>query len=86
MPRANGIYSIIHPASGATLSAYTYYEIYAGAGGGVATVNGTVINFGESSNIEVLVRKLNNVSGNLYLLGEIKSVSTGGTYIGGTYG
>jgi len=86
MPRANGIYSIIHPASGATLSAYTYYEVYAGTGGGVADINGTTINFGESSNTEILVRSIGNISGNLYLLGETKSVSSAGTYIGGSYG
>ena len=86
MPRANGIYSIIHEGSAAVLSAYTYYEIYAGAGGGVATVNGTVMNFGESSNIEVLVRNFILTSGNIYLLGEHKSVSSGGQFIGGSYG
>ena len=86
MPRANGIYSFIHDNTQVALSAYTYYEVYAGTGGGVAVVNGTTVNFAEGSNVGVLVRNFNYTSGNIYLLGEKKSVSSAGTYIGGSYG
>tara|TARA_R110000868_G_scaffold203969_4_gene451943 strand:+ start:19762 stop:20019 length:258 start_codon:yes stop_codon:yes gene_type:complete len=85
MPRANGIYSVIHPASGATLSAYTYYEIYAGTAGGTATINGTVVNLAAGTGFDIIVRTISSISGNIYLLGENKSLSSDGNYIGGTY-
>ena len=69
--------SIIHPASGATLSAYTYIEVYAGTGGGSATINGIPFVISEQSNIKIMVNSISAVVGNLYLFGLPISVFQG---------
>jgi hypothetical protein len=79
------MYSVVHSASTANLDNFAYYEVYSGAGGGSATINGTTITFSEGSNMEVLIRTLSGVSGNLYLLGVPVNVVLGSNVIGGTY-
>jgi len=69
--------SIIHPASGATLSAYTYIEVYAGTGGGSATINGLPFVISARSNIKIMVNSISAVVGNLYLFGLPISVFQG---------
>jgi len=82
--------SIIHSAStvdAARLTAFTYYNVYAGAGGGTATINGTLMNLGEGSDVSMIVRTINNltVTGNVYLLGDKKNVFDGSPIIGGSF-
>lgn len=69
MSSFHGIPSIIHPASGATLSAYTYIEVYVGTGGGSATINGMSFILSEGSSISIMIRSISDVVGNIYLLG-----------------
>jgi hypothetical protein len=69
MSSFHGVPSIIHPASGATLSAYTYFEVYVGTGGGSATVNGIPFILSEASTIKIMIKSISDVVGNIYLLG-----------------
>jgi adhesin HecA-like repeat protein len=69
MSSFHGIPSIIQPASGATLSAYTYIEVYVGTGGGSATINGMPFVLAAGSNIKIMIRSISDVVGNIYLLG-----------------
>lgn len=84
MSALSSSYSVVHSASTANLTAFAYYEIYSGSGGGTATVNGTTVSFAEGSNMEVKVRTLSGVSGNLYLLGVPINVVVGSTGLGGS--
>jgi hypothetical protein len=69
MSAFHGVPSIIHPASGATLSAYTYFHVYVGTGGGSATVNGMPFILSEASTIQIMINSISDVVGNIYLLG-----------------
>jgi adhesin HecA-like repeat protein len=64
-----GVPSIIHPASVATLSAFTYFQVYVGTSGGSATVNGMPFILSEASTIEIIINSISDVVGNIYLLG-----------------
>lgn len=86
MSAFNAIPPIIHPASGATLSAYTYMQVYAGTGGGSAIINGTSVILAAGSRFDVMVNSISNVSGNVYLLGVPINVMLGTSIIGGYYG
>jgi len=85
MSAASSPYSVVHSASTANVTGFTYYEVYSGAGGGTATINGTPINFGEGSNMNIHVRTISDVTGEIYVLGHQTSVVTGSNTIGGTY-
>lgn len=85
MSAFNAIPPIIHPASGATLSAYTYMQVYAGTGGS-AIINGTSVVLAAGSRFDVMVNSISNVSGNIYLLGVPINVMLGTSIIGGYYG
>lgn len=69
MSSFHGVPSIIHPASGATLSAYTYFHVYVGTSGGSATVNGMPFILSEASTIQIMINSISDVVGNIYLLG-----------------
>ena len=77
MAKINDVHSIIVPAETPDLSTHIYYEIYGGAAGCTATVNGILVNIGSSSNISI---KVNSISGGTgcYLLGEKRDVFAGG--------
>jgi len=77
------IHSIIHSGSSADLTNYVYSEVYAGTGGGSAILNGTLVSLAESSSIEVLVRSITGVTGNIYVLGDKKNVAVGSSSLGG---
>ena len=85
MSAFNAIPPIIHPASGATLSAYTYMQVYAGTAGS-AIINGTSVVLAAGSRFDVMVNSISNVSGNIYLLGVPINVMLGTSIIGGYYG
>ncbi len=86
MSAFNAIPPIIHPASGATLSAYTYMQVYAGTGGGSAIINGTSVILAAGSRFDVMINSISSVSGNTYLLGVPINVMLGTSIIGGYYG
>lgn len=77
--------SITHNAGLANLTGYTYYEVYGGASGGTATINGTPMTIGASSSLSIVVRTISDVTGEFYLLGSPISVSYGTTIIGGSF-
>lgn len=80
--------TIIHAASGVTaahLTAFTYYNVYAGTGGGTATVNGTPMALGEASSLSVVVRSIDTVTGEIYVMGDKANVSYGSPIIGGSF-
>ena len=83
MSSFHGIPPIIHPASGATLSAYTYMQVYAGPLGGSATINGTAISIAAGSRFDIMIRSVSSVIGNIYLLGVPNNVMLGTSIIGG---
>lgn len=88
MPVRSKLPSIIHSGStvnAASLTAFTYYEVYAGTGGGAATINGTHISMPAGSDLSMVVRTVSDVTGNLYFMGDKINVSDGSTYMGGSY-
>lgn len=86
MSAFHGIFPIMHPASGATLSAYTYMQVYTGTSGGSATINGTPISLAAGSGFKIMVRTIADVIGDIYLLGVPINVMLGTSIIGGYYG
>ena len=76
MARNNDIFSIIVPATSANLTAHTYTEIYGGNSGCVININGTSVNIGQGSTINIYVRTVSGGSG-CYLLGDPIDVYTG---------
>jgi hypothetical protein len=78
--------SIIHLASQANLTGYTYYEVIGGGvSGGTATINGTIMNIPSSINFGVVVRTISGVTGDVYLGGDPINVSYGSSIIGGSF-
>lgn len=86
MSSFNAIPPIIQPASGATLSAYTYIQVYVGTGGGTATINGTPMLLAAGSNFDIMINSISSVTGAVYLLGVPINVMQGTSIIGGYYG
>lgn len=90
MPVRSKLPSIIHSASTVTpavFSAHTYYEVYAGTGGGSALINGSTIQLPAGSDISMVIRTfdVSSVTGNLFLLGDKRDVSYGSNIIGGSF-
>ena len=83
MPLQNGIHSIIHTAANADLSAYTYTEVYAGAGAS-PTINGTAVTMAAGSLLPILVRSISATAG-VFVLGDKKTTSDPGGISGITY-
>lgn len=79
-------YPIIHRANSLDLTNYLYSMLYCGTSGGTATVNGLAITIPATSTIDVTIRSISNVTGDLYALGVPMNTITGSTYIGGSYG
>jgi hypothetical protein len=86
MSSFHGILPIIQPASGATLSAYTYMQVYVGTGGGSAIINGTSMALDAGSNFDIMINSISSVTGAVYLLGVPINVMRGTSIIGGYYG
>lgn len=76
MPKFNNIYSIVVPAESPIFSAHTYSEIYGGASGCTATINGTSMTIGAASTVTILVRSISGGIG-CYLLGDNNDVYNG---------
>lgn len=68
MPLLNDVHSIIVSASSATLSAYSFTEIYAAAAA-TPIVNGVQIAMAAGSSIKIKVNDISNSTG-CFLLGE----------------
>jgi hypothetical protein len=78
MPLQNGINSIIHSASTADLTAYTYTKVYAGVTAS-PTINGTLITMQAGSIIPILVRSI-SATANVFVIGDkINTTDPGGT-------
>ncbi len=90
MPLRSKLPSIVHSAStvtAAVFSAHTYYEVYAGVGGGGAIINGSFIDLPAGSDISMVVRTfdVSSATGNLFLMGDKINVSYGSNIIGGSF-
>jgi hypothetical protein len=83
MSSFHGYFPIIHAASGATPECHTYLKVYGGTGGGSAIINGLPINVGAGSTIDITVKSITGVTGNVYLLGMKKNVLEGSNTLGG---
>jgi hypothetical protein len=80
--------TIIHSGSSinaASFTAFTYYQVYVGTAGGTAVVNGITMNLAPSSLINMVVRSLSSVTGDIYLLGDKINVSYGSDTVGGSF-
>lgn len=64
--------SFMHPASGATLSAYCYTTVYASADA-TPTINGTLVSLGAGTSLNILVRSI-SATPNVFVLGDKISV------------
>lgn len=83
MPLQNGINSIIHTAAAANLSAFTYTQVYAGAGA-TPTINGTAVVMAAGSLLPILVTSI-SPTGSIFVLGDKKTTSDPGGITGVTY-
>jgi len=83
MSSFDGYFPIIHTASGATPECYIYLKVYGGTGGGSAIINNLPINIGAGSTIDITVKSITGVTGNVYLLGMKKNVLEGSNTLGG---
>ena len=83
MSSSRGYFPIIHAASGATPECYVYLQVYGGTGGGSAIINGTPINVGAGSTIDITVKSITGATGNVYLLGMPRNVLEGSNTLGG---
>lgn len=59
--------SVIHLSTAADVSAFTYTQVYAGAGGTV-TINGTSVTMAAGSTIDVRVKSITGAAG-IYVIG-----------------
>jgi hypothetical protein len=74
MPLHNGISSIIHEASSANTTGYTYIQVYAGAAA-TPTINGVAVNMAAGSTIDVVVKSISATS-NVFVIGDVISTSS----------
>ena len=82
MPNINDIHSIIVSADSANLTAHTYTEIYGGAAGCTAVINGVTVNVAAQSSVRLWVKSITGGTG-CYLLGENQNVFQGSPGLGG---
>lgn len=81
MAKINDIHSIIVPADAPIFSAHTYTEVYGGAAGCTAVINGTSVTMGGASSISIWVRTISGGAG-CFLLGENNDVIQGSPSVG----
>lgn len=77
---------VVHRATSANLNNFVYSQIYCGTSASTATVNGVAMTFAASSNVNLTIQSISNITGDLFLLGVPINVITGSTYVGGSYG
>jgi hypothetical protein len=79
MPLHNGINSIIHAASSADLTGFTYTQVYAGDGAS-PVINGTTVVMAAGSTIDIVVKTLSGTLTNVFVIGDaINTTNPGGT-------
>lgn len=90
MPIDNKIYSIIHSASTANTTAFTYSQVYASVAAS-PVINGILINMAAGTYLDININSISATAG-VFVLGEKANVGTGGlssngseTIIGGSY-
>jgi len=81
MSKLNNTFSIIVPAESPVFSAHTYTEVYGGASGCTAIINGIPVDIGASSNLTIVVRTISGGTG-CFLLGDNINVYQGSNYLG----
>lgn len=74
------INQVIHEATDADFTGYTYDKVYAGAGG-TPTINGNAVTMAAGSSIEILVKEISSTAG-IYVVG-IKKIHNPPQVIGG---
>ena len=91
MPLLHQTYSIIHSASTANTTAFTYSQVYA-ATNASPTINGVVVPMNAGNTLDVNINSISSTTG-VFVLGEKANVAMGGlstngdaTTIGGSYG
>jgi len=78
MPLHNGIPSIIHTATLADVTAYTYTKVYASVGA-TPTINGQAVAMVAGGTLDILVRSI-SATGNVFVLGDkVNTSDPGGT-------
>jgi hypothetical protein len=77
----NQVYSLIVPAGSADFTAHTYTQIYASAAA-TPTINGQAIAMAAGSTLNLKIRSITGGT-NCYLLGEMASVYSDTTRLGG---
>ena len=65
----NGTHSIIHSANSANLTAFTYTQVYAGSAS-TAIVNDTTLTLAAGSLLNIKIRSISGLTGNVYVLGD----------------
>ena len=65
--------NVIHPASEANFTGYTYTQVYAGAAA-TPTVNGVVVAMAAGHNINILVQSISSTA-NVYVIGYKKIIA-----------
>lgn len=76
MPLQNGIGSIIHSASTANVTGYTYFKVYASVAAS-PTINGTVVTMPAGVTIDMLVRSISPTA-NVFVIGDKVNTSDPG--------
>lgn len=80
----NRIYSIIHPASSANVTAFTYSQVYASSAA-TPTINGVSVSMAAGTILDINVNTI-SATANVYVLGEKVNLATDTQIIGGSYG
>lgn len=83
MPLQNGISSIIHSASSANVTAYTYTKVYASAAAS-PTINDVVVPMTAGLVLPILVRKI-SATANIFVIGDKVNTSNPGGITGKQY-
>lgn len=82
MPIDNKIYSFIHSATTANLTAFTYSQVYASIAAS-PTINGIIVPLAAGTSLDININSVGGALTGVFLLGEKASVGMGGTSTGG---
>ena len=83
MPVSNRIFSIIVPAASANFSAHTYSQVFVGSTAGGATINGQAVTLAAGSKLDIMVKSIASITGDVYLVGDKKDTFTGSVNLHG---
>ena len=72
---------VIHPASSANVTAYTYTHVVVGSGNTAVTINGTAMNLAASTDFECHIQSISS-NANVYLIGVPINFCTGDANLG----